>query len=412
MAMRNAYILICLTVVINIAYSQQAKESDYDVNYDESKVPSYQLPPLLETSSGIKIASGEDWYQLRRPEILSLFSNLIYGSIPVPSYPIQTEYFVLNENTDYLNSKGTRKDILIKLSNQNGVSEMKVLLIMPNTKQKPSPAFMMINFDENSAEKMQLSNEHKGRLNNGWPIEEILDRGYAFVSIYHQDLVKHNDVDFKNAIQPLFYRDQQSFPAANEWGVLAACGYGASLAMDYLETDNDVDHNKVAVMGHSKLGKAALWAGARDQRFAISISANSGCAGAALWRRKYGETLQKMCSRFPYWLCANAQKFVGREEDLPVDQHMLLALMAPRPVYVATSVEDGWADPRGEYLAAFHAGEVYELLGKKGVEFLEYPTTATAYLDQEIGFHLRPGGHYIAEYDWQRFMDFADHHFK
>lgn len=405
-------LFLTLFLCSNIIFSQQKKEDDFDINYNESKVPSYQLPELQETTDGQKVETVKAWENQRRPEILALFSNLVYGIIPVPNDPIQVGYTTIKENSNFLNGKGTRKDIIIKLKNSKGEVEMKVLLVVPNEYEKPVSAFMMISFDASDSEKLQLSNRNNGRFNNGWPIEQLLDSGYAFVSVYHQDLVKHNDVDFNSGIHPLFYMENQSFPKSNEWGVLAACGYGASIALDYLETVENVDHEKIAVMGHSKLGKAALWVAARDQRFAMAISANSGCAGAALWRRKYGETLQKMCTRFPYWLCYNAQKFIGREEDLPVDQHMLLALMAPRPVYVASAEKDNWADPKGEFLSAYHASPIYQLYGKKGMESIENPEKNKAYLHQDVGFHLRDGGHYIADYDWHRFIDFANYHFK
>lgn len=187
---------------------------------------------------------------------------------------------------------------------------------------------------------------------------------------YHEDLIRHNEVEFLNSIHKLFYPKGQSFPKAHEWGVISTCAWGAMRAMDYLETDKDIDHQRVAVMGHSKMGKTALWTAAQDERFALAISAQSGCAGAALWRRKSGETLKKMVTRFPYWLCRNASKFVEQEDDLPVDQHMLLACIAPRPVYVHSGVKDTWADGRGEYLSAYHAGEVYRLLSQGGIGVL------------------------------------------
>ena len=165
-------------------------------------------------------------------------------------------------------------------------------------------------------------------------------------------------------------------------------------------------------MGHSKMGKATLWTAAQDERFALAISAQSGCAGAALWRRKSGETLEKMVTRFPYWLCRNAWKFVGAEDDLPVDQHMLLALMAPRPVYVASGEKDTWADPRGEYLSAYHASQVYRLLGEKGLESEESPPLGQAIQTGAVGYHVREGGHSVSAYDWKQFMDFADLHLK
>ena len=183
-------------------------------------------------------------------------------------------------------------------------------------------------------------------------------------------------------------------------------------ALDYLETDAEVDAKRVAIMGHSKMGKTALWTAAQDERFAMAISAQSGCAGAALWRRKSGETLKKMVTRFPYWLCRNAQKFVEQEDDLPVDQHMLLACIAPRPVYVHSGVKDTWADGRGEYLSAYHASEVYRLLGKKGIESEKSPEVGKAVMDGEVGYHIRNGGHSIEEGDWEKFIQFASKHLK
>ncbi|MCA9185489.1 MAG: acetylxylan esterase, partial [Planctomycetales bacterium] len=247
---------------------------------------------------------------------------------------------------------------------------------------------------------------------NGWPLGEFFDRGYAFVAVYQQDLISHNEVSFDKGIQPLFFKAGQSFPKAQEWGVLSTVAWGGSRALDYLDQDEDVDASRVAVMGHSKMGKAALWTAARDQRFALAISAQSGCAGAALWRRKSGETLNKMVTRFPYWLCRNAWKFVDHEEDLPVDQHMLLALMAPRPVYVASGIDDTWADPRGEYASAYHAGSVYQLFGLQGLKSEQFPAVGTVINEGHIGYHIREGGHSVELSDWRRFMDFCDRHLK
>ena len=219
--------------------------------------------------------------------------------------------------------------------------------------------------------------------------------------------MSHNEVSFENSIHRLFFREGQSFPKAHEWGVLSAIAWGHSRVLDYLETDDGVDAARVAIMGHSKNGKAALWTAAQDERFALAISAQSGCAGAALWRRRSGETLQKMVTRFPYWLCRNAWKFVNQEDDLPVDQHMLLALIAPRPVYVASGIDDTWADPRGEYASAFHASEVYRLLGRRGLTSDQLPPLGEPILDSTVGYHIRDGAHSVEPFDWQAFVDFC-----
>lgn len=392
--------------------AREPKESDKDVNYDEARLPEYDLPPVLLTVAGKKVESVEEWNSVRRPEILGMFANLIYGRIPEPTDPIQQVYEVAAVDREFMNGKAVRKDVRIRLSNRHGEKVIYFVLMTPLGVQKPVPVFLVHSFNNTQSKDFEASADRPGTLRCGWPVGELFDRGYGVAAVYQQDLVGHNEVSFLNSIHHLFYAEGQSFPKAHEWGVLAACSWGASRAMDYLETDPDVDATRIAVMGHSKMGKTAIWTGARDQRFAMVISAQSGCAGAALWRRKSGETLQKMVTRFPYWLCRNAWKFVDQEDDLPVDQHMLLACIAPRPVYVHSSVEDTWADPRGEYLSAFHASEVYRLFGKKALDDSTQPLPRQPITQSQVGYHTREGGHSVDLYDWQRFLDFADFHFK
>ena len=414
--MRLIHHLLCFLVVAFVATAagaREPKEYDKDVNYDEARLPKYDLPPLLLTAEGEKVTTPEQWRNVRRPQIVSLFSNLIYGRVPTPAYPIKTEYTVLKEDKLFMDGAATRKDVRIRFSNELGTCDMLVLVFVPNATDKPVPCFLKHSFNNTKSNDFNASETRPGRLRNGWPLGEFFKRGYGFVAVYQQDLVGHNEVGFLGKIHKLFYDHKgQSFPKAHEWGVLATVAWGGSRALDYLETDEDIDATRVAVMGHSKMGKAALWTAAKDERFAMAVSAQSGCAGAALWRRKSGETLKKMVTRFPYWLCRNAWKFVEQEDDLPVDQHMLLALMAPRPVYVHSGVEDTWADGRGEYLSAYYASEVYNLLGKKGLDSEASPSVGKAILDGEVGYHIREGGHSIEMFDWERFLDFADNHLK
>ena len=392
--------------------AREAKEYDKDVNYDDRKIPHYDLPPLLVTSQGQTITTADEWHHHRRPEILSLFSNLVYGRVPEPSDPIKMEFEVVKTDSNFMKGKATRKDVKIHLSNKNGRISMHFLVFVPNEAQKPVPAFFKHSFNNTQSKDFDASTFRAGKLKNGWPLGEFLDRGYGFCAVYHQDLVGHNETEFLKSVHKLFYPKGQSFPKAHEWGVLSACAWGAMRGMDYLETDDDIDHTRIAIMGHSKMGKATLWTAAQDERFALAISAQSGCAGAALWRRKSGETLKKMVTRFPYWLCRKAWKFVEQEDDLPVDQHMLLACIAPRPVYVHSGVEDTWADGRGEYLSAYHASDVYRLLGKKGLESETSPPVGKAIIESQVGYHIREGGHSIEKYDWERFLEFADYHLK
>jgi len=393
--------------------AREPKENDKDVNYDEEKLPAYDLPPLLTASNGQTINTPEDWFRIRRPEIMSLFGNLVYGTVPKFPSPFVVSDLIKKQDSEFLNGMGTRQEIGLRFRSNRDEVNMHLLVFTPNDAKGPVPAFMIHSFDNTRSNKFDADRFRKGRLNNGWPIEEFFKRGYGLVVVYQQDLIGHNEIEFQNGIHKMSYPKGQSFPKASQWGVLSTIAWGGSQAMSYLENSQEsIDPKRVALMGHSKLGKAALWNAAQDQRFALAISAQSGCAGAALWRRKSGETLEKMVTRFPYWLCRNAWKFVNNEDDLPVDQHMLLACIAPRPVYVHSADDDTWADGRGEYLSAYHAGPVYKLLGKKGLESEESPPVGEAIINSDVGYHIREGGHSIEMFDWLKFLDFADHHLK
>jgi hypothetical protein len=392
--------------------SDEPKNHDFDVVRDEALVPPYQLPALLVSSEGKTITTPDEWFHTRRPQIMALFGNLIYGIVPSPESPVRTTHDVIRRDANFMDGRATRKDVRIRFENAKGTAEMQILVFTPNAVGQPAPTFLLHSFANTRDDSHDAHPDRPGFLRNGIPLGEFLQRGFGFVIVHQGDLVRHNEVEFQKGIHPLFYRTGQSFPKANEWGVLSAVAWGASRTLDYLETDPDVDAKRIAIMGHSKMGKATLWTAAQDPRFALAISAQSGCGGAALWKRNFGENLEKMVTRFPYWLCRNAWKFSRSEDDLPVDQHMLLACIAPRPVYVASGVEDLWADARGEYLSAWHASEVYRLLGKKGLDSETSPPVGEVIAKSDVGYHNRPGGHSVEMFDWLRFLEFAEFHLK
>ena len=397
-------------------------------NYDETLIPDYVLPDPLVDGAGQRVTDATTWRHHRRPEILRLFEQHVYGAMPGP--PSQTTAEILEEG-EALGGRAIRRQVRLHFHGNGYSTHADILLFLPRS-QQPVAAFVGLSFFGNHAvcddPAVELSEtwmrksdkegivDHRatqasrGMNASRWSIERIIERGYALATAYCGDFDPDFDDGYANGVHPLFYRPGQEQPAPGEWGTISAWTWGLRRILDYLETDADVDAKRVAVMGHSRLGKTALWAGAIDERFGLVISNDSGCGGAALSRRCVGETVGRINTSFPHWFCDNYRAYNDAEGECPVDQHELIALVAPRPVYVASATEDLWADPAGELLAAFHAGPVYDLLGRKSLTVSQLPAGGTVMNDTDVSYHLRVGGHDVTDWDWQQWLDAADRH--
>lgn len=390
----------------------------------------YNLPKLLVSNSGKEIQNSDEWKNIRRPEILELFNKYVYGRIP--DSKLEINFRIAKNIPNALEGKAIQKEVIASFTNGEDTLEMNILIFLPKNIDKPVPLFLGMNFYGNHTihpdtnititsnyvsnnsdffiENNRATKASRGVRANRWPIERILERGYGVASIYYGDIDPDFDDGFKNGIHKLFTKSDKP-KQLDEWGSISAWAYGLSKAMDYFATDNEIDAHKVAVIGHSRLGKTALWAGAIDQRFAITISNNSGCGGAALSRRMHGETVKKINTNFPHWFCGNFHQYNDRENELPIDQHMLIALIAPRPVYVGSAVEDRWADPKGEYLSLFYSGPVYNLFGLESFKSNSMPEINQPIVVNNMGYHIRSGKHNLTRYDWEKYMNFSDIYF-
>ena len=384
--------------------------------YDEDKVPSYTLPDALTFKNGRPVRTVRQWERKRRPELLDLFESEIYGKAPVGK-PAEMHCRVL-ETGDAYGGLAVRKQIGIYFDKAE-TQYIQLLLYVPKTAAGPVPAFLGINFAGNFActedpavlmpdmrrYRSDFAVEERGRRTGRWAFEDALKRGYAVATFCCEDIDPDQDDGFRNGIIGYYNRGVRK---PDDWGNIAAWAWGLSRVLDYFAVDADVDESRVAVLGHSRLGKTALWAGATDQRFALVISNASGCGGAAISRRSYGETLRRIASTFPYWWCDNFFKYGDNEDALDVDQHELLALIAPRPLYVQSCSDDLWADPYGEYLGLVEAGKVYGLYGFDSFKDRGLPVPESPEVAGRCGHHVCKGRHDIRRYDWIQYLDFAD----
>ena len=393
------------------------------VNYDEARVGTYTLPDPLVLADGKPVRDAKTWNEKRRGEIVRLFEENQYGRSP--GRPAAMSFDVFDKGTPALDGKAIRRQVTIYFSADKEGPKMHLVIYVPANAAGPVPVLLNIGFSANSStvndpgvkvgdvwgrEKKKVpagQGMNFGRVN----VARLLDAGFGFATVYYGDI----DPDFLGGVplgvRALYLKPGQTGPAPDEWGAIAAWAWGLGRAIDYLETDKGVDATRVAIMGVSRLGKTVMWAGAHDPRIALVIASCSGEGGAALSRRNYGETIAHLteASRFPYQFAGNYARFANQVDKLPVDAHMLVALIAPRPVLLQTGDKDFWSDPKGEFLAAVAAGPVYRLLGKRGLDTDQMPPAGVPIL-HTVGYFMHAGGHGTIPSDWDQFLAFMQMH--
>lgn len=386
-----------------LAFIQLAKAQDHDeANYDESKVPAYTLPDVLKTSDNRVVTNKTMWEKVRRPEILTLFEDNIYGQMPKTYSSIK--YSTTNENANAMEGRAKLKETLIEVVNNGKTVKINLTLFVPNKAKKPVPVFLLIN-----NRGKENTDPTRATKSDFWPAEMVIDSGYAIAAIQVSDLAPDDKAKYVDGVLQLYPRQ---LSADNGMKAIGAWAWGASRAMDYFETDKDIDAKKVAVVGHSRGGKASLWAAAEDQRFAICVTNCSGNTGAALARRQFGERINRINASFPHWFNNNYKKYNNNENALPVDQHMLVSLIAPRLLYATNASKDLWADPTGTFLSLKNAEKVYALYGLKSGLPANPPGINQPIIQSPIAYHNREGEHNLTAYDWANFINFANYHYK
>lgn len=375
----------------------QANKQQPGFNYEESNVGHYTLPDPL-ASKGKRVTSALMWPS-RRAEILDLFRANVYGRSP--GRPEHVAFSVIADNPKAMDGAATLRRIAITSQQGTRSHQFTLTVFLPNKPAGPRPVFLLINNRPPSN-----TDPTRTEMSGFWPAEQMIARGYGIAAFHYAELAPDDAQTYRDGVIKFF--DEAAGSTPYTWGALAAWAWGASRAMDYFETDPRVDKAHVAVVGHSRGGKAALWAGAEDERFAMVVSNESGEGGAALSRRNFGETIERINTSFPHWFTATYKTFNGRAADLPVDQHMLMALAAPRALYVASADEDLWSDPRGEFLALAASSPVFALWGDSPIGPDEMPGVDRPLIVGRRAYHVRTGAHNLTPYDWDRFSDFAD----
>ena len=417
----NAFVCIAMLTASMESHGQPAPPklvAGMPVNYDEALTGSYTLPDPLTFLNGKKVSNVKMWTRQRRKEILNLFEENQFGK--TPPKPAELSFNVFDKGTLVFNGKAIRKQVTIYFTKDTSNHKMDLLIYLPVERTKPVPLLLNISFSANSTvvddpgvkqgmvwkgeNRVPVTNSLFGKVN----VEKFISNGFGYATVYYGDIEPDFKKGIKYGIRSLYLKPGETQVASNEWGAISAWSWGLSRAMDYIETDKEIDAKRVAITGASRLGKTALWTGARDQRFAMVIASVSGESGAALSRRNYGETVAHMTdtSRYFYQFAPHYHDYANRVNDLPVDGHMLISLIAPRPLLLQTGSTDNWSDPKGEFLAAKAAGPVYRLFGKESIEKTDMPDPGDDTMLNTLGYYMHSGGHGVLPEDYDIFIRF------
>ena len=382
------------------------------------------MPDPLVMADGTPVTTAAQWREKRRPELLEFFTREMYGRSPGKPEKFVSDVF--DRDTQALGGKATRLQIAIYPTGRPS-PRMDLLVYVPNDAKQPSPVILGLNFSGNhaihsdpgirlteswvedkNAENHRATDASRGSGAKQWCVEEIISRGYALATMYRGDVCPDHPPYFESGVQPLFPELQKG---DENFGCIAAWAWALSRSLDVLENEPLLDSKRVAVFGFSRLGKAALWAGATDERFAMVISNESGAGGAKLFHRGLGEDIARLNTNFPHWFARNFRKYMGKDKELPFDQHEVISLIAPRPVYVASAEDDKHSDPEGEFAALQAANPVFKLSGSSGLPTDKWPAANTS-VQGDNGYHVRTGKHDVTEFDWQQYLNFADRHLR
>jgi hypothetical protein len=392
------------------------------------KLPSNpELPDPLVMFDGRRVTTKDEWVKKRRPELKALFEWYMYGKAPAAP---KVKAAVEREDRNYFGGKATKREVTLTFG-PRGTPPIHLLLVVPNDRKGPAPVFVGANFCGNhtavndksvalptvwmpnscpGCKDNRATDAGRGKQVNVWCLEDVIGRGYAVATFYCGDVAPDHP-GFTDGVHPHYFKAGQTKPGPHEWGTIAAWAWGVQRAVDYLVTDKDLDAARVIAVGHSRLGKTALLAGAFDERIALVIPHQAGCGGTSPSRGKIGESVRRINTSFPHWFDDTFKEFNDRPDRLPFDQHCLIALCAPRPVLLTNAVEDTWANPRGQFEVLQAADPVYRLLGAGGLDAKRFPAT-NKLVDSTLGYYIRPGKHSMGLEDWKVWLEFADKHLR